>query len=121
LRWNNRIELYAAIEAFTLQHTKEALRGIFGGQVPFSPIYSAEEIFHDPHFAARNMLPEVEHPGSATPTAVPGVPVKLSVTAGSVRHRAPKLGEHTRDVLKEIGLADTDVDALLRQGAISQV
>jgi crotonobetainyl-CoA:carnitine CoA-transferase CaiB-like acyl-CoA transferase len=119
LRWNNRTELYAAIEAFTQLHTKDDLRGIFGGKVPFSPIYTAEEIFQDPHFAARNMLPEVEHPGSATPTAVPGVPVKLSVTAGGVRHRAPLLGEHTRAVLQEAGLGDAEVDALVTLGAIS--
>ncbi|MDO8768556.1 MAG: CoA transferase [Burkholderiaceae bacterium] len=119
LRWDNRNELYTAIENYTMQHTKEALRSIFGGKVPFSPIYNAEEIFRDPHFAVRNMLPEVEHPGSATPTAVPGVPVKLSVTPGNVRHRAPLIGEHTREVLRQAGLADADVDVLASQGAIA--
>jgi crotonobetainyl-CoA:carnitine CoA-transferase CaiB-like acyl-CoA transferase len=119
LRWDNRHELYAAIETFTLLHTKEELRHIFGGKVPFSPIYNAQEIFEDPHFAARNMLPVVEHPGSATPTAVPGVPVKLSVTPGSVRHRAPRIGEHTREILQQFGIADAAVDALASQGAIA--
>ena len=119
LRWDNRHELYAAIETFTLLHTKEELRHIFGGKVPFSPIYNAQEIFEDPHFAARNMLPVVEHPGSATPTAVPGVPVKLSVTPGSVRHRAPRIGEHTREILQQFGIADAQVDTLASQGAIA--
>ena len=117
-RWEHRFALQEAIEGFTLLHTKDALRGIFGGKVPFSPIYTAEEIFQDPHFAARNMLPRVEHPGCTEPTAVPGIPAKLSITPGSVRHRAPKLGEHSRDILREIGLTDADVDGLAGRGAV---
>lgn len=119
LRWNHRTELYEAIEAYTGLHTKEELRGIFGGKVPFSPIYTAGEIFQDPHFAVRDMLPLVEHPGCAVPTAVPGVPVKLSVTPGGVRHRAPRLGEHTRDILLEIGLTEADVEGLSSRGAVA--
>jgi len=119
LRWNHRTELYEAIEAYTGLHTKEELRGIFGGKVPFSPIYTAGEIFQDPHFTVRDMLPLVEHPGCAEPTAVPGVPVKLSVTPGGVRHRAPRLGEHTRDILREIGLTEADVEGLSSRGAIT--
>jgi len=49
------------------------------------------------------MLPQVEHPGTATPTAVPGIPVKMSLTPGEVRTRVPKLGEHTCEILNELG------------------
>lgn len=118
-RWENRVALQEAIEAFTLRHTKDELRTIFGGKVPFSPIYTAQDIFEDPHFAARDMLPRVEHPGCAEPAAVPGVPAKLSLTPGGVRQRAPKLAEHTREVLRETGLSDAEVEHLLRQGAIA--
>lgn len=118
LRWEHREALYPAIEAYTQQHTKEELRVLFGGKVPFSPVYTAEDIFRDPHFAARGMLPQVEHPGSAAPTAVPGVPVKLSLTPGGVRHRAPLLGEHTHDILREVGLSGDAVQHLLDQGAV---
>lgn len=118
-RWEHRVELQEAIEAFTGQHTKEELRALFGGKVPFSPIYTAEDIFHDPHFAARDMLPRVEHPGCAEPASVPGVPAKLSATPGSVRQRAPKLAEHTREVLRETGMSEAEVELLLGQGAIA--
>jgi len=87
--------------------------------VPFSPIYNAQEIFEDPHFAARQMLPEVEQPGSRRPVAVPGVPVKLSQTPGAVRHRAPLVGEHTRDILAGLGMASAEVERLLGIGAVS--
>lgn len=118
-RWDNQAALHHAIEAFTLTKTKDELRALFGGRVPFSPIYTAQDIFRDPHFSARQMLPEVEQPGSARPVAVPGVPVKLSKTPGQVRHRAPLLGEHTREILTELGVPDTRIDALIRAGAIS--
>lgn len=112
-RWAHRDALRALIENFTRTKTKLELKEVFGGRVPFSPIYTAADIFADPHFAARQMLPEVEQPGSAQALAVPGVPVKLSVTPGGVRHRAPLLGEHTREVLRELGLAPAQLEQLI--------
>lgn len=119
LRWEHNATLKAAIETFTVQHTKLALRELFGGKIPFSPIYNAQEIFEDPHFAVRNMLPLVEQPGSASRVAVPGVPVKLSQTPGGVRHRAPLLGEHTREVLGDLGLPADRIDHLLQAGVVA--
>jgi len=118
LRWENHVALRELIETFTTTRTKLELRELFGGKIPFSPIYNAQEIFADPHFAARNMLPEVEQPGSQRPVSVPGVPVKLSQTPGEVRHRAPLLGEHTRDILRDIGLEDARVEQLIEAGAV---
>lgn len=117
-RWTHDAALRDEIETFTSRHTKAELKVLFGGKVPFSPIYTAAEIFADPHFAARDMLPEVEHPGSARPVAVPGVPVKLSHTPGSVRQRAPLLGEHTRAVLEEMGLSSARIDQLAAAGTV---
>lgn len=119
LRWENHRLLTQAIESFTRSKTKLELRDLFGGRVPFSPIYNAQEIFSDPHFAARQMLPEVEQPGSSRPVAVPGVPVKLSQTPGQVRHRAPLLGEHTREILAGLGLASERIEALVDARVIS--
>ncbi len=118
LRWRNRGELMAIIEAFTSTQTKAELIALFGGHVPFGPIYNAAEIFADPHYAARNMLPRVEHPGSAEPVAVPGVPVKLSATPGGVRHRAPLLGEHTSAVLKDLGIGPERIADLAQRGIV---
>ena len=119
LRWENNTALKAAIETFTTTRTKLELRDLFGGKVPFSPIYNAQDIFNDPHFAARNMLPEVEQPGSASPVAVPGVPVKLSLTPGGVRHRAPLLGEHTHEILHDLGLPASQIERLLASRAVA--
>ena len=118
-RWDNTAALTARLETFTTTHTKAQLRALFGGKVPFSPIYNAKEIFEDPHFAAREMLPEVEQPGSRRPVAVPGIPVKLSQTPGRVRHRAPTIGEHTRAILADFGMPAAEVERLVSVGAVS--
>jgi crotonobetainyl-CoA:carnitine CoA-transferase CaiB-like acyl-CoA transferase len=72
------------------------------------------DIACDPHFAAREMIVEVEQPGGA-PIRIAGVPIKMTVTPGSVRRRAPLLGEDTRARLLEAGLSETEVAALLEQ------
>lgn len=98
-RLARRDEVTALIERFTGPRSKADLKVLFGGRVPFGPVQNAAEIFADPHFAARGMLVEVEQPGSATPVTIAGVPVHLSATPGAVRGRAPRLGEHTAEVL----------------------
>ncbi|MCL4183343.1 MAG: CoA transferase [Burkholderiaceae bacterium] len=117
-RWDNQTMLQAEIEAFTSTRTKSELAALFGARVPFGPIYTAREIFEDPHFAARDMLPEIEHPGSPMPVRIAGVPAKLSATPGGVRRRAPLLGEHTLEVLRGLGIPDVRIDRLLASRAI---
>lgn len=114
----NRHFVNAEIESYTSQFTKQELKRQLGGTVPFSPIYTAQDIFEDPHFQAREMLPLVEHPGYQGPVAVPGVPVKLSRSPGSVRTRAPLLGEHTAEVLQELGVSEGEIDRLTRVGVV---
>lgn len=96
--------VYGVVSEFTLQRTKRELLAHLGGQVPFSPVYTVAEISEDPHFAAREMLVELEHPGAAGRMAVAGVPVKMSETPGGVRRRAPLLSEHADQLLAEIGI-----------------
>lgn len=104
-RLARRGEVTSLIEGFTAQRSKAQLKALFGGRVPFGPVQNAAEIFADPHFAARGMLVQVEQPGSATPVTIAGVPVHLSATPGAVRGRAPRLGEHTAEVLAGLSAA----------------
>jgi crotonobetainyl-CoA:carnitine CoA-transferase CaiB-like acyl-CoA transferase len=117
-RVRNAPALKAELGAFTSAHTKEQLRQLLGGQLPFGPIYDAQDIFTDPYFAAREMLVEVEQPHSSKKLTIAGVPIKMSETPGSVRTRAPMLGEHTREVLLAAGMTAAQVDELTASGAV---
>jgi formyl-CoA transferase len=78
-------------------------------------VRSFDEIFDDPHIAARRMLAEVELPGITDRTfKVAGPAVKLSETPGGVRTRAPMTGEHTAKVLAEFGFSDAEIESLHR-------
>ncbi len=72
--------------------------------IPAGPVVDHAELFADPQLRAREMVVEVEHP-SAGRMATLGVPIKLSETPGSVRRPAPRLGEHTAEVLAALARA----------------
>ena len=85
--------------------------------VPAGRIYTVKDIAHDPHYKARDMLIE-QTLGSGECVLVPGVIPKLSRTPGLIRSAAPKLGEHTLSILKEIGLSTEQIKALSDKGIL---
>jgi crotonobetainyl-CoA:carnitine CoA-transferase CaiB-like acyl-CoA transferase len=73
-----------------------------GGRVPIGPVNNAADIFNDEHVRLRNMLVDVEQPGSDTPVTIVGSPIKFSSTPVGVRGRGPTLGEdQAHDILSE--------------------
>ena len=111
-------EVRRLVTDWTSARTKAEVVAALGGRVPCGPVQDAAEIFADPHVRAREMLVELEHPGCGRPRAVAGVPVKLTLTPGSVRHRAPLLGEHTAQVLLSLGYGPEDIARLRNRGII---
>lgn len=84
--------------------------------VPMSPILSIEDIFKDPHYAARQNIVEVEHPRLGK-LKVPGIVPKFSETPGSIRCRAPELGEHNNEILRDqLGLTQDELTILKERG-----
>lgn len=80
--------------------------------VPCAPINTVDRVVNDPQVKAREMLVEIEHP-VAGKMHVPGVPIKMYKTPGSIDTPAPTLGQHTEEILNELlGLSKEDVDAL---------
>jgi formyl-CoA transferase len=82
-----------------------------------SPVNSSAEIFEVPHYAARDMLVEVDHPKLGS-LRLPGPVPKFSETPGDVRRAGPLLGEHNQEVYAEIGLTPDDIAALQKRGVI---
>ena len=120
-RVRNAGRVIAVVEAFTTGLTKEEITRRLGGKIPFGPVYTSAEIFADRHYEVREMLVDVEQPGSARPVKIAGVPIKLGRTPGQVRHRAPMLGEHTNEILIAAGYMDEEIDHMLTSGAIRQL
>jgi crotonobetainyl-CoA:carnitine CoA-transferase CaiB-like acyl-CoA transferase len=103
-RARNASAIRAAISAWTEERSTADVLHALGGRVPVAPVNTVEDIFGDPHFAAREMLVQVEQPGAAGPVTIAGAPIKLTRTPSGVRRRAPLLGEHTDEILKEVGI-----------------
>lgn len=103
VRMANRPALEAELEAVLEQRTTgEWLEVLLEAGVPVGPIYDYRQVFEDPHTHAREMMVEMEHPVEGTVRGL-GIPFKLSETPGQIRRAAPLLGEHTEEILSELG------------------
>ena len=81
------------------------------------PIYNMEQVYHDPQVQAREMLIDLDDPELGILHNI-GIPVKLSVTPGRIRRRAPALGEHSVEVLHAAGFSEADVADLVNAGVV---
>ncbi|VWX50226.1 hypothetical protein NOVOSPHI9U_260242 [Novosphingobium sp. 9U] len=107
-RGANRLALIEELSVFTSALSKAELTELVGGKIPFGPVLNIAEIEQSAHFAAREMIVDIEQPGADSPIRVAGVPVKHTRTAGKVDSRAPFLGEHTAHYLELAGLSENE-------------
>ncbi len=107
----------SAIQAWTEDRPRDAiLQALDDARVPTGYPYTAEDIAFDPHYLAREMIQTFTRP-NGKPLKVPGVLPKLSATPGRIGDGGPALGQHTDDVLDELGI-DHETRAKLRQAGI---
>jgi len=85
--------------------------------VPVGPVHSIGEALAHPQTLARGMVVDVVHP-QAGPTKALGCPIHFSATPTQITRPAPLLGEHTREVLREHGYADDDIEGFIAAGVV---
>jgi crotonobetainyl-CoA:carnitine CoA-transferase CaiB-like acyl-CoA transferase len=113
LRVRNRAALADRIETITAEHTRQHwLARLDAAGIPCGPINTYAEAFADPQIRAREMVVEIEHPTLGR-VQTPGSPIKMSETPPVVARPAPLLGEHTREVLREVGYSDEEISILV--------
>lgn len=118
IRWENGDVLNDIMSAWCADKTKtEVLALLENAKMPAAPLHSTQEVLDDPHIAAMGYLKRVPFPGASRDVPIIETPFRMSATPGSIRHRAPLLGEHTDEVLGEIGYDAAQI-AGLRADAI---
>jgi crotonobetainyl-CoA:carnitine CoA-transferase CaiB-like acyl-CoA transferase len=107
-------EIEAALASGDVAHWVDMLNA---AGVPAGPVLGLAEVFADPQVAAREMHVTLPHPELGTVHHT-GLPVKLSHTPGAIVRRPPLHGEHTREILREAGYDDAQIDALGERGVV---
>jgi crotonobetainyl-CoA:carnitine CoA-transferase CaiB-like acyl-CoA transferase len=117
-RFRNRPEIRAILEPLFAEKTSaEWMRSLADAGVPAGPIYRMDEVFADPQVRHLGMAVPCRHPTRGD-IAVVGQPVKLSRTPAEIRTPTPDAGEHTAEILSELGFDGADIARLRACGAV---
>jgi crotonobetainyl-CoA:carnitine CoA-transferase CaiB-like acyl-CoA transferase len=117
----NHDELCDRVEAaLAARTTAEWVARFERAQVAAGPIYEFDEVFEDPQVKHLGLVASVEQPGYG-PTRMLGFPVRASATPATIRRPAPLLGQHTAEILGELGLPATEIERLAAAGVVALV
>ncbi|MEM6705625.1 MAG: CoA transferase [Acidobacteriota bacterium] len=117
-RGDNAEELSKILGAWCARHTtEEVLATMEAANVPAGPVLSPQQALDHPHVQGIGYFERVEYPTAENPLAVAGPPVIFSETPAEVTERAPELGEHTDEILGELGYSPDQIQAL-RDGRV---
>jgi crotonobetainyl-CoA:carnitine CoA-transferase CaiB-like acyl-CoA transferase len=115
-RTENIDELYELVgDLIERRSTGEWLRLLEEGDIPAMPLNSLEDLLRDPHLDERGFIRSVAHPTEGT-IRTAGIPVKFSRTPGRIERLAPRLGEHSEELLAEAGYSESEINTLVEAG-----
>ncbi len=109
-----RAELIPLIEEILMRrNADEEIEQFVANDVPAGPINFPDEILTDPHLIAREMIVQLEHPLIGVVKSIAN-PVHLSSTPPTYRRYPPRLGEHTEEILLEMGYDTARIEDLTK-------
>jgi CoA:oxalate CoA-transferase len=116
-RRDNRTEINKIVGDVIATKTRDEWIDILNGAgIPCGPVNNLRQAFSDPQVLHQEMVLEIPQPSG--PVKVPGFPVKMSETPAVVRLPSPQVGEHTIEVLKELGYEATEIEQFIENGAV---
>jgi len=114
----NRPELTRLLEEKLVKKTSKEWETILEKVgVAYGPILFLDEVFQDPQVHHQKMILEMDHPTAGRIKTL-GFPAKLGRTPAQLRMPPPVLGQHTEEVLKELGYPPGEIEAMRKEGVI---
>lgn len=118
-RGNNGEAISARMAAWCAELTNDqALAAMEAASIPAAPVLTPQQVLNDPHVAAAGYLKMIDYPGMPVPAPVADTPIVMSETPVGIRHRAPTLGEHTEQILTELGYTTEEITTLRQKRVV---
>jgi len=105
-------------ELFKTFTKKELMEKLDQTGLPFAPINKPEDLFDDPHLNESGGLLKIDIPDGGS-TKLPAMPIEMNERRFDVRQQVPKVGEHSKEILEEIGLSDEVIQSLFEKSIVS--
>ena len=111
-------ELYALIDkAMPERTTDEWVAAMLENDILFGKVNTPDDLLKDPHLETLNMFPVHEHPTEGKIRLI-GFPIEMTETPNTLRHLPPNLGQHSRQVLADLGYSDSELDRMQERGIL---